>query len=656
MQLGLNIGIPKLLPTSAVVSNWRPTPVNQLPAWTGARRVCLDVETRDDQLKELGPGVRRGGYIVGFGFAIEDGPSHYVPYRHDGGDNVDPAHAIDYLRTQLRSYTGEICGAGFSYDLDYIMEECGDDCVPYVKGYRDCLIAEPILDQLQNTYGLDAVAARYLIPGKDETVMRNAIKAYGIDEGEVKKHLWRLPARYVGAYVKQDTRLPLQLLDRQERKIIDWDLWKIWELESKVLPVLVKMRRRGIRVNMQKLSAIEQWTIKVVAECLDKVYSLTGVRMHPADITKSAMIAKAVEAAGYKLPRTAPTGKHREGQPSTKNMYLAKCGEVGAAFRRAKEFTKLRTTFCHQIRKYEVKGRIHATIKQLKGAKDGETGGDDDDEEKGAKWGRCSSTDPNMQYQPTRNDEYGHVWRDIYEPDGDDEWVCSDWSQQEPRWAVHYAELLRLPGAKEFADMYRKNPALDIHQMLTDIVNDPENLPRKIVKNFMNGRIYGMGDFKLCLSCNWETIPHVNKKGESIRIPGPEAAIKIKRFDDEVPWVRLLVREAAKVAEKRGYVLTAYGRRCNFPPRADGKFDWAHKAFSRIGQGSAADQAKLAMVECDRAGVPLQLAVHDEFDWSGLKWAKIVKEIQLTCLPCNVPHMVDTEAGPSWGRLKKVYV
>lgn len=655
MQLGLNIGIPKLLPTSAVQSSWRPTPVNRLPNWTGARRVVIDVETRDDRLKELGPGVRRGGYIVGFSFGIEDGPAHYVPFRHDGGDNVDPNHAVNYLRTQLRSFTGEICGAGLSYDLDYIIELCGDDCVPYVKGYRDCLIAEPIIDQLQNTYGLDAIAARYNLPGKDESLLRSAIKAYGFDDDDAKSQLWRLPARYVGAYAEQDAKLPFQLLDRQERRIAEWNLWKTWNLESEVLPVLVKMRRRGVIVNLKKLEAIEQWTHKVVGECLDKIYSLTGMRIRPDDINKSAVIAKAVESAGYTLPRTAPTKGHPKGQPSTKNTHLAKCGDVGAAFRRAKEFTKLRTTFCAQIRKYEVNGRIHSTLKQLRGAKDGESG-DDDEGEKGAKWGRCSSVDPNMQYQPIRNDEYGLVWRDIYEPEHGEEWVSSDWSQQEPRWAVHYAEKLRLPGAKDFADQYRSNPKLDIHQMLTDIVNDPTNLPRKIVKNFMNGRIYGMGDYKLCLSCNWETVAHVNREGKSIRIPGPEAAAKIAQFDNAVPWVRGLVREAAKVAKKRGYVLTSYDRRCNFPPLPNGEFDWSHKAFSRIGQGTAADQGKLAMVACDKAGVPLQLAIHDEFDWSGRKYAKTVKEIQLTVLPCNVPHMVDTEIGPSFGRIKKVEV
>ena len=71
---------------------WKPTPVSQLPAWTDAKRICVDVECRDDNLYALGPGVRRGGYVCGVAFAIEDGPAHYLPIRHEGGGNLSSDH------------------------------------------------------------------------------------------------------------------------------------------------------------------------------------------------------------------------------------------------------------------------------------------------------------------------------------------------------------------------------------------------------------------------------------------------------------------------------------------------------------------------------------------------------------------------------------
>lgn len=96
------------------------------------------------------------------------------------------------------------------------------------------------------------------------------------------------------------------------------------------------------------------------------------------------------------------------------------------------------------------------------------------------------------------------------------------------------------------------------------------------------------------------------------------------------------------------------GRRCRFPVRPDGSFDWAHKALNRLIQGSSADQTKKALVELDRAGIPIQLQVHDEIDFTihERKTAEDAAEIMRTCVPAKVPFKVDIEVGPSWGEVK----
>ena len=91
---------------------YKPPEVSGLPSWTGASRVSIDLECRDDKLQTLGPGVRRGGYICGYSFAIEDGPAEYVPIRHAGGDNVaNPKMAMLYLQEQAKAFTGSVFGA-----------------------------------------------------------------------------------------------------------------------------------------------------------------------------------------------------------------------------------------------------------------------------------------------------------------------------------------------------------------------------------------------------------------------------------------------------------------------------------------------------------------------------------------------------------------
>src|SRR5215207_7386848 len=122
-------------------AEWAPTPVAQLPSWRDAKRICIDVETRDTNLKKLGPGVRRGdGYIVGYGVAIEDGPAFYLPTRHEGGGNLPRDEVRRYLMGNLREYRGQIAGAGLPYDIDYMQEE-GFPMLDLDRDYRDCQVA-----------------------------------------------------------------------------------------------------------------------------------------------------------------------------------------------------------------------------------------------------------------------------------------------------------------------------------------------------------------------------------------------------------------------------------------------------------------------------------------------------------------------------------
>jgi len=128
--------------------DYTPPKVSELPSWEKAGRVSIDIECRDDHLKTLGVGVRRGGYICGYSFAIEDGPAAYVPIAHEGGDNVEnPEAALQYLRDQAKVFTGDICGAGLQYDLDYLAEQKIE--FRLAKRYRDCQIAKPLLDERQ---------------------------------------------------------------------------------------------------------------------------------------------------------------------------------------------------------------------------------------------------------------------------------------------------------------------------------------------------------------------------------------------------------------------------------------------------------------------------------------------------------------------------
>lgn len=663
------------LPLLVPESDWRPPSLSDLPDWSSVKRVAIDLETCDPTLKELGPGPRRDAYVAGYSFALEDGPKFYIPVCHLGGDNVqDTDAAWEYLRTQAAKFTGEIVGMNLSYDLDYLFHN--KVFFPNIKYFRDVMIAESLIDELQESYNLQRISSTYLGIGKDEDKLREAANAYGLDP---KKDLHKLPARFVGAYAESDAALPLLILRRQEKRIEEQDLWNIWNLESRVLPVLVKMRQRGIRVDVKKLDEIEQWSIREETIALQKVFDATGVRIQVGDVMKPDPIAAALRAIGIQVPLTPKTKK-----PSIDKKLLGSIKHpVAEALDRARKVNKVRSTFVNSVREHMVGDRIHCIYNQLRATTDNE----DEDGVKGAAYGRLSCEHPNMQQQPANDPEIGPLWRSIYIPDEGGQFASLDYSQQEPRMTVHYAvELVKKKvkvrtergwievdarkSALEAARRYCEDPTTDNHQMMADMAG----IERKPAKIIFLALCYGMGGPKLCRSLGLPTIMAVKDPvtrslvdvetplgkelvaagGRRFEAAGVEGQRLLDKFDSEVPFVRELGKLCERAASKNGYIRTLLGRKCRFPKDKEGNYDWTFKALNRLIQGSSADQTKKALVDLDAAGFAIQLQVHDEICATvySREEAEKMAEIMINCCSINVPSKVDIEMGPSWGEAK----
>ncbi len=447
------------LPAFTPDATWRPP--TSLPKWADAKRIAIDIETKDPTLKQLGPGVRRGGYIVGVSFAIEDGPAYYLPVRHALGENLDPERVFGYLRRQASEYTGEVVGANLQYDMDYLAEE---GISFWDATWRDVQIAEPLIDENQYTYNLDAIAGRHGIPGKQEDLLKRFAGCYGVDP---KAGLWQLPSHAVGEYADQDVRLPLQLLRLQERLLDREELFPVFDLECNLQKVLLKMRRRGVAINFDKLDQIETHATIMEGRALQEITWTVGIGLTTADTNRPASWARVLKHLGIGMPKTK-TGK------DSVTIAVLKAIEhpVGDLIRDAKKWNKLRTTFVKSIRTHSINGRVHCTFNQLRRPAD-----DDGGDEKGARYGRLSCTDPNLQQQPARDKIIGPMWRSIYIPDDGGEWCCADYSQQEPRWLTHYAEMPYrgfpngLPRAREMAERYRNDPTTDNHDTMALLIN-----------------------------------------------------------------------------------------------------------------------------------------------------------------------------------------
>lgn len=624
------------LPAFRPETNWVAPSMTSLPAWAGARRVCVDIETKDPDLRKMGPGVRTNGEIIGVGFAIEDGPSFYLPVRHRGGGNLPEEQVFQYLRDQARGYEGEIVGANLQYDMDFLAEAG----VLFRGLYRDVQISEPLIDELQFSYSLENIARRYGLPGKDETLLKQYAACLGVDP---QKGMWQLPAAAVGAYAEQDVRLPLKILRLQERRLEKQELWEVFDMECRLQKVLLKMKRRGVRVDFDKLDQIDRLSTEKELEALQEITRQTGISLSVADTTRTAALVPVLTHHGIPIPQTA------KGNDSLKNDYLEALDHpVAELIVEARKWNKLRGTFVASIRTHAVGDRIHCTFNQLRRDKDDGSG-----DEEGARYGRLSCVNPNLQQQPARDPEIGPLWRSIYIPDEGGQWACLDYSQQEPRWLTHYAELCRLPKAQEAAERYRTDPATDNHQMMADLCG----IPRKPAKIIYLALCYGMGGGKMSRKLGLPTVMKTHtRSGRQYEAAGPECQKLIDAFNSGAPYVRALSDRCAEAAVAKGYIRTAGGRRCRFPHKPTGGYDWTHKALNRLIQGSSGDQTKWAMVNADEAGVRIQLQVHDELDmtfWDRQE-IELCAEVMREALPCNVPAKVDMEVGPSWGEIHEL--
>ncbi len=626
-----------ILPTFRPTSDWVAPSLASLPDFKNAKRIGYDLETKDPHLKTLGPGVRTGAEIIGVSIAIEDGPDFYLPIGHSEG-NLDREQVIRYVQDNAAEFKGDVVGANLQYDLDFSAE--AGIWFPHATA-RDVQVAEPLLDELQIRYSLDAIAARRGLPGKDETLLKAFADYYGIDP---KADMWKLPASAVGPYAQQDGRLPLKLLRKQEREIERHGLEGIYEMECKLQMVLMKMRRRGVRIDLDKLGEVETVALSKECKALREITRLTGVQLNTRDTTKSAVWIPIIEALGFEVGRTDKGNKSLTNDILT-DIAATSGHVVPKLIMTAKKWNKVTGTFCASIRRHMVNGRIHCTFNQM-------IGEDEDGGEGGARFGRLSCKQPNLQQQPSRDPEIGPLWRSIYLPDEGYNWFSLDYSTQEPRWAAHYAELQGLPGARESAQRYRDDPTTDFHQMVADLCS----IERKPAKEIGLGKMYGMGGAKMADRLGLPTMMKERKDfrtGKTIRWlgAGPEAQALMDKYDAKLPWLKGLSKACEKAAAEKGYIRTAGGRHCHFP-RKGTSYDWLFKALNRLIQGSSGDQMKQAMVLLDEAGIPIQLQVHDEVDGSMTReQAEEGAEIMTHALPCNVTHRIDIEEGPSWGEI-----
>ena len=615
-------------PMFAPTSDWSIPEV--FPQFSETETIAVDLETYDPHLMTCGPGWATGrGYVVGVGVATDNWKG-YFPIRHAGGGNLDEDIVLRWLRNTLASEKRDVIFHNALYDVGWLRREG-----VHVGGkILDTIVAAPLVNENRYSYSLDNLGEFYCNEKKDESLLQNAALSFGVNP---KSEMYKLPSKFVGPYGEQDAALTLKLWKKLKVEIKEQSLEKILDMECRLIPLLLEMRWRGVRIDEEKADTVSK---KLSIE--EQKIQVEIKRKYGAEVNlwANASLEGIFEKNKIWFPRTA------KGMASFQKDWLeGQEHELPQLIVRARKLNKARTTFIDKmIKDHCFNGRIHAEAHAMRNDRGGTVSG------------RFSYSNPNLQQVPARDPEIGNLIRSLFIPEEGCQWGVFDYSQQEPRLTVHYADRMNLAGAKDAVSLYTNENA-DFHQIVADMAN----IPRKQAKTINLGLSYGMGKEKLI---------------KELGIDDTEAEGLFQQYHAKVPFIRALQDQCARVAMERGYIRTFAGRRCRFNLWEDRyertlplpydeaiekygdnlKRSYTYKALNRLIQGSAADMTKLAMLGLWEEGIVPHLQVHDEVDISieNTEQANTVARIMENCVELAVPLLVDKELGSSWGETKEI--
>lgn len=596
------------------------------PNLNNSKIISFDIESYDPELIDKGPGVyRKDGCVLGV--AISNGEfSDYYSFNHKDSPQ-DKQKNINFITDVLANSVPKVA-ANIMYDADWLQNGMG---IKINGVLHDIQMAEPLICEYRKSFSLAVLSQDYLQLQKETNLLQDWCNENGIKTTNPRAHIYKMSFDLIRQYGKTDAYLPIKILEKQLPILQDQNLSELYRMEMSLIPLLLQMRKVGVRIDNEKVkSKISHLisSLKFKRIHLEKNYGKFNVK-------SSYQIAQIFDRHGIPYDRHPPTELMQmngvtQGNPKLdKEALKAIKHPIVDEILSIREFrTILNTFFINSYSEMRVGDRLHALFNPLRS------------DNYGTVSGRFSGTKPNLQQQPGKEETMGTFCREVFIPEEDHLWGKLDWSQIEYRLIAHYA---RGEKADYIRERYNNDPTTDYHQMIMD----QTGFDRSTAKQLNFAMAYYMGWFACSKKFGWSA---------------QEAKEFIKNYHTEVPFVKETRAHVVKIGKLRGYVRTILNRRARVSPKmiAERK---EHSIFNRLIQGSAADLMKKAMVDSYKAGVfntliP-HLTVHDELDISiprtkeGKEATLELKNIMETCVKIKVPIMADLEIGPDWGNVSK---
>ncbi|MEV3835380.1 DNA polymerase I [Aeromonas allosaccharophila] len=558
--------------------------------------------------------------IVGVSFAVEPGKAAYVPFGHDylgAPVQLSEAVVLGKLKPLLEDPTRLKVGQNLKYDRNVLLNHDID-----LQGIAyDTMLESYVLNSTASRHDMDSLAKRYL---GVETTSFEDIAGKGVKQLTFNQ----IELEQAAPYAAEDADITLRLhqtLWGQLEAVPG--LAKVFsEIELPLLPVLARMELLGTTIDPKLLHQQSQEIEVRLAELEKQAHELAGQEFNLSSPKQLGEIL--FTKLGLPIIKKTP-----KGAPSTAEEVLAELAETYELPRLLMEhrgLAKLKSTYTDKL-PLMIKpqtGRVHTSYHQAVAAT-----------------GRLSSSDPNLQNIPVRN-EQGRRIRQAFIPSAGYKLVAADYSQIELRIMAHLSGDKGLLTAFAEGKDIHKATAAEVFGVALDAVTTDMRRSAKAI-NF--GLIYGMSAFGLA---------------KQLGIGRAEAQKYMDLYFERYPGVLEYMERTRQQAEAQGYVETLFGRRL-YLPDIKSRNAGLRKAAERAAinapmQGTAADIIKRAMINVDSwirgiedESIRMLMQVHDElvFEIREEKleeYVAIIKEKMSAAAELHVPLLVEAGTGDNW--------
>ncbi len=558
--------------------------------------------------------------LVGVSFCIKEGEAAYVPVAHDYPDapaQLSREFVLDALKPILESDKVIKVGQHIKYDKNVLANY---DITLNGIGF-DTMLESYVLNSTAQRHDMDSLALAYL---GHKTIHFEEIAGKGAKQLTFNQ----ISLEEAGPYAAEDADITLRLHNAIWTKLKDIPELKnlLIDVEVPLACVLSRMEQEGVLIDSQKLRQQSQDLATRIAELEKEVHEEAG---EPFNLGSTKQLQQ-ILFEKMSLPIIKKTPK---GAPSTSEDVLQELALEYPLPKKIMEYrglTKLKNTYTDKLPKMinHRTGRVHTSYHQAVTAT-----------------GRLSSTDPNLQNIPIRNEE-GRRVRQAFIPREGNKFVAADYSQIELRIMAHLSGDKGLLDAFAHGKDIHKATASEVFGVPLDEVTTEQRRSAKAI-NF--GLIYGMSAFGL---------------SKQLNIPRNEAQKYMDLYFERYPGVLEYMDSTRESAKDKGYVETVFGRRLYLPDikasngaRRKGA---ERAAINAPMQGTAADIIKMAMIKVDdwirknaSDDVTMMMQVHDELVFE-IKEDKVetyvstITALMESAATLNVPLVVEAGVGDNW--------